>query len=508
MSLLIRRLIEHAHGRPNEVAVHEFGGARLRRTTTWRELHDSACQLRRYWANSGEGAIMVVSRNRTEVLVAFLGALWAGRRTFAVSPLSSGSELRQLVEAASVSTCIGDSPVLAELGDGVRDTLVIDSLLAGGEQVSPTAQADFGANGAVLFQSSGTTGTAKLVVRETDALDVVGRNVADALRLRCKDRLLVTIPLYHSYGIDTALLGFVIAGCGLELHEGFNPVAVREALSQREVSVWPAVPIMLDALSRGKEPASAPGALDRVVSAGSPLPPRIALRFEERWNVKVGQLYGSSEFGSITYHEPRESETRPGCVGMPMKDVRIRVLDMAEPRISSPLPTGKEGEIAVATPSMMSGYVGESPKFWTCEDGEFLRTGDTGFVDSAGQLFLTGRTKFFINVGAKKVNPIEVEAALSRFPGVREVIVVATPFSATADRVKAIILPEPETELNVVALRAYARRHLTPFKVPRSIEVRRELPRTPTGKILRSELQAVERGLGHRAAPPDEREIR
>ena len=134
---------------------------------------------------------------------------------------------------------------------------------------------------------------------------------------------------------------------------------------------------------------------------------------------------------------------------------------------------------------MLSEYLdGECP----IVDG-FLLTGDLGRLDAAGRLTLTGRLKLLIDVGGLKVNPLEVEAALMRYPAVREVVVLELPYSDTTSRLKAIIVPEDDCEVDGEELQRFAREQLIHYKVPRVFEIRRTVPRSPTGKILRQELQ-------------------
>ena len=120
--------------------------------------------------------------------------------------------------------------------------------------------------------------------------------------------------------------------------------------------------------------------------------------------------------------------------------------------------------------------------------GGFLLTGDLGCLDQRGTLTLTGRTKLMVDIGGMKVNPLEVEAVLTRHPAVREAVAVAVPYSETACRLKAIIVPEPGSEVSADELREFTRRHLIHYKVPRSFEIRTTVPRSPTGKILRQKL--------------------
>jgi long-chain acyl-CoA synthetase len=245
---------------------------------------------------------------------------------------------------------------------------------------------------------------------------------------------------------------------------------------------------MFDALGRGSGGPLAPRRLRRAISAGSPLPPSVAERFQRLYGVPLCQIYGATEFGSVAFNgpelwEPARGAYRPGCVGQPFPDVEIRVVEGDDP--TRPVSFGVEGQVAVASPSMLSEYLGVSDP--VTRDG-FLLTGDLGVIDDSGMLELTGRTKFMVDIGGQKVNPLEVEAVLVEHPGVRDAVVVPTAYSETASRLKAIIIPEPGAEPTRDEIRRFAQERLIHYKVPRSIEITSDVPRSPTGKILRQKL--------------------
>lgn len=425
-----------------------------------------------------------------EALGALLGVLGLGRHAVLASPHSAPSELAALVEAAAIAQVVGDREVCERVAAVVDARLPLDSP----SRADPTGAgrlADDSATAAILFQSSGTTGPAKIAIREMDALDAVGSQVREAVGMGAGTRLLVTIPLCHSYGIDLALLAGLLGGCEIHLQEGFNPTATKLALRSGRVDLWPAVPVMLDAVSRGTQPEGSASERLRVLSAGSPLPRSVAERFHDVFGAWPAQIYGSSEFGSVTFNDPAREDFDPCSVGRPMRGVTIGVVAMTDGD-PHPMPAGREGEIVVDAPSRMTGYLDGPGSTVQLDDLEALRTGDTGFLDEEGRLHLTGRTRLFIDVGGQKVNPIEVESVLMRYPGVELAVVIAAPYLSTADRVKAILVPEEGATLDVAEVRRFARLHLSPFKLPRRFEIRKELPRSPTGKVLRSEVQAQE----------------
>jgi len=486
---LLERLVGHARTRPDAVAIRAPaggapGGPRGPEQRSWRSLCDDAWafgeRLRR--DPPPTGTLAVIAANRIETEVALLGALWSGCQVLPLSPDSPPGEIGPLMARAGASALVasGDGEPAADGWDG--PTIPLEEISGASREAGEPAACAL--SGALLLHSSGTQGATKIVRRPAAALDALARNVSAGVGLSADDRMLITIPLCHSYGIDFGLLGFVWSGCCIELHERFVPGLAAASLGGG-VSVWPAVPLMLDAVSRSAPRVVGASAPRRVISAGSPLPARIAQQFEAAFGVPVGQLYGASEYGAVAYADPQAPGFHPASVGQPFGGVEIRIVDPGSADRGEALPVGVEGEVLVAAPSMMSGYL-DSP------DGPdargFFASGDLGRLDEHGALFVTGRRKLLIDVGGRNVNPLEVEAVLARHPDVAEAVVLGVAFSETAARLKAVVVPRPGRAPSAEALRQFARQHLAPYKVPRSFEVRSEVPRSAAGKILRHQL--------------------
>jgi long-chain acyl-CoA synthetase len=283
-----------------------------------------------------------------------------------------------------------------------------------------------------------------------------------------------------------ALAAANTAGCEIELHSQYSPALTRSALVERAITLWPAVPLMFDTVSQS-EKMLGPHRLRLAISAGSPLPQRVYQQFLKAFNIPIGQLYGASEFGSATYNSPSLTPFYPAAAGRPFSGVEVRVLEIGQPCSDTPLAAGCSGEIAIRTPSMLSEYLDSAE---VIDPSGFIRTGDIGTVDEGGVIHLTGRVKLLIDIGAQKANPLEIESIFIQHPSVAEAVVVAVPFSDTANRLKAVVLSREGYRADPDELRAYLREHLISYKIPRIIEVREELPRSPTGKILREVVQA------------------
>jgi acyl-CoA synthetase (AMP-forming)/AMP-acid ligase II len=320
--------------------------------------------------------------------------------------------------------------------------------------------------GDLLLPTSGSTGTPKIVRRAAASLDAVAANMVEAIGFREDDHVLAAIPLAHSYGIEHGLLAPLWAGATVHLFDGLDIEAI--AATRESFDIFPAVPSMLERLADAGASLEGLCTLRTVYSAGAPLPDSVRERFVARFGVPVGQLYGATEIGTVTY---RSGNARSGSdVGWPMRGVSIRVLEACE--------------IAIQSPSMFGGYIDEPAELL---EGHFL-TGDIGQLTADGALELSGRSKLLIDVGGLKVNPLEVEAAIETHAAVAECIVLPVTQSETVQRIRAIIVPR-NTALppTIESIRSHARALLAPYKVPRTFEIRAlPLPRSTTGKLLRS----------------------
>lgn len=322
--------------------------------------------------------------------------------------------------------------------------------------------------GSLLLATSGTTGTPKVVIRTAASLDAVARNCAEAIGFTPADHVLAAVPLTHSYGIEHGLLAPLWAGSTVILARGLDLLSLTAALS-RQITILPAVPTMIEAL------ADATGQLadlrqTKVYSAGAPLPDVVRQRFSARYRTHVGQLYGSTEIGSVTYR-PGDSTSPPNDVGRPMQGVRLHITDA--------------GELSVVSPSMFQGYAGDSHAGHRAH-GTGHPTGDLARLTSQGTLQLDGRSSLLIDIGGLKVNPLEVEAVLRDHPEIADCVVLPFAQTETVNRLRAIVVPrdasQPPSERS---LRSHVQLRLAPHKVPRLFEFAASLPRTAAGKVDR-----------------------
>lgn len=438
--------------------------------------------------------IILVTGNRAAFFTYALAAWHAGCTLFPMHPsvvekenASAAAKVREFTRLPVLTLTAGLSgdstlkPWVMSLPRG--EHLCADGLSAQARVHGPTSPRH-SLRAGLMLQSSGTTGQPKIVYRPASAIDAVARNVAESVGLRRDDRVFAAAPICHAYGIENGFLAPLWAGAAVHLCDGLDvPVALAQFAGP--ATIFPGVPFMFEVLAR-QQPGNGEQAacsLRLAYSAGGSLPPEAAQGFANRFGVGVGQLYGASELGSVTYRGPCEN---PRSVGQPMRGVQVRILDPdAEPPYASDRPPGDEGLVAVAAPSMMETYVGEQPSLI---DGCFV-TGDLGRVNDHGELEITGRLKHLIDVGGMKVNPAEVEAVLRQYPAIADCIVLPMPLTPTVSRLRAVVVAADGVTLHPEEVRRFARTLLPTHKVPRLVEVRASLPRSPSGKVMRSQLE-------------------
>jgi len=360
----------------------------------------------------------------------------------------------------------------------------------------PACEPVSGERAGLLLFSSGTTGRPRAILRSAAALDRVASTLHAEIDFGLRERVLSFLPMHHAYGLEHALLAPILGGATVE-QRTTSSADVASLIIDRAITILPATPILLDALAGA---SGASGAIDapdasggsrssrigghslrRVYSAGTTLPARIADRMRVRWGVRVDDLYGASELGTITISDANGPHA--------VRGVALRVVDPDVAHALIDRPTGEPGEFAVRSDAMFDGYVdarNAPPQREHTIDG-FFRTGDLGVMTPEGPR-VVGRLKLQYDVGGLKVNAEEVERVLQSAPGVAHAIVIPMAITETLQRLRAVIEPQPGAVVDGTALAEFAREHLAPHEVPRRFEIVDELPRTASGKLLRGVL--------------------
>jgi long-chain acyl-CoA synthetase len=454
--------------------------------------------------------IALILPNCLEFVVGFYATVRVGAISLPLNPLLKNDEITYYLKDSNVGLIITNRAcakkyqhVIATLEGSIK-VIALDSVL---DQYAPLQHANSDAAAgtsdvqhrpdqpALLQYSSGSTGRPKQVARTHHNLYAEADNFTATASVTNQDVILCMVPLFHAHGLGNCLLAATRTGATLVILEqpvqGDNlldvPFIARcsrvFALIERErVTVIPGVPYIFSALAAAqveKEPS-----LDTVrlcFSAGNFLPQDVFDQFFQRFGVQVKQLYGCTEAGSVTINLEDGPELA-ASVGKPIRNVIIHVLDERNNQLSAE----QTGEIALRSPMLTSGYTGlEELNREVFRDGFYL-TGDLGRLDAAGRLYITGRKKIFIDVGGRKVDPLEIEDVLLRHPKVREVVVVGVKPAHGGEIIKAVVVPEGTCTPGELLI--LCKEKLADFKVPRIVEFRAEIPKSPLGKILRKNL--------------------
>ncbi len=345
-------------------------------------------------------------------------------------------------------------------------------------------------NIAVIKLTSGSTGAARGIATPSEALLADDAALTASMGIRPGDRLLTIIPMAHSYGLSSLVVPALVRGTPLVLPAAnslFDPFVAAE---RTEATVFPTVPAYLDAVLRISEAPPCPPSLRLVITAGAPLSPATAHRFRETFGLPVHVFYGASECGGICYDRAGDAGER-GTVGTPVEGVEI-ILEPIDPQSCC-----STGRVTVRSPAVASGYLPEAgepdPRLAA---GRYV-TGDVAAWQD-GELVLRGRLDGLVNIKGKKINPREVEEVLGGLAGVDEVVVLGVPVPGRAEERLRAVIACGAGRITVEDVLSWCRGHLAPHKVPRSVILVPEMPRTERGKLDRAALLALGAGRGAR----------
>jgi acyl-CoA synthetase (AMP-forming)/AMP-acid ligase II/acyl carrier protein len=349
-------------------------------------------------------------------------------------------------------------------------------------------QARSGNDHAFILFTSGTTAHPKFVPLSHASVCLSAYNAAAVLRLESRDRLLNVLPFFHAHGLISGLLTALAAGSSVVCTSGFDPVAFFRWLTEFRPTWYTAVPAIHQALLSVADRYTnnlRRCSLRVIRSASATLPNDVLHELESLFGVPVIETYGMTEAASQIAANSL-GRRKPGSVGQPA-GAEIAIMDR-EGRLMA---ADERGEIALRGPTITTGYDNDIAATRSAfRDGWFL-TGDLGYLDQDGYLFIVGRVKDVIKRGGQQVAPAEVEQVLLKHPDVIEAAAFSIPHERLGEDVAAAVVLRPDAKLSVRKLRAFAREHLARFKVPGPIHIVPEIPKTAGGKIKRGELSSA-----------------
>ncbi|MFD6433670.1 class I adenylate-forming enzyme family protein [Streptomyces venezuelae] len=480
-----------ARVRPRAVAVRGEDAV-----LTYAELHEkvrTAARRFRALGVTGHGTAGLLLENTPHCVVALLAAARLGVRLVPLEPGAPRSQLMSVRTTLGPLAVVGHAARLAAL-DGPKDADPLDCALVPVEDPASDApsQAPEEGDGAAapdapfLHQyTSGSTGEPKVAVHTQRNL-VNGADIyARSYEITEDDRILAAVPLLHSFGLVAGLVTALRAGAELVLLGRFTPARLLRALDEHACTVLVAAPMAYDLATRAAGTgASVPRALRLCLSSGAALPSAVARRAKDRLGLDIQQVYGCTEAGVIAARRPEDGAADLG-VGRPMPGVRVRVVDERGDEV----PRGEEGALLVRTPAMFTHYLGDADATRRAFADGWYRTGDVVRVGPEGHLHLVGRKDSFINVGGKKVNPLEVEQVLLAHPSVVEAVVWGETTDDGGERVRASVVARPP--LPATELTSHCRARLLPHQVPAEVDFVASLPKSSMGKVRRAAVRTA-----------------
>ena len=337
---------------------------------------------------------------------------------------------------------------------------------------------------ALVLHTSGTTSRPKLVPLRQDHLVHSATNIARSLELGPSDKSMNVMPLFHIHGLLAGLLAPLSVGGSVIATNGFDAFSFFSQLEKFRPSYYSAVPTMHQMVLARSKPnqTNAPECSLRFIrSSSASLPTPVLSALTELFQVPVIEAYGMTEATHQMCSNPLPpAVTKPGSVGLPT-GIDLCVLDPD----AAALEPYKRGEIAIRGPNVMVGYEHNEDANREAFSSGWFRTGDEGYVDSDGYVFLTGRLKEQINRGGEKVSPLEIDSALLTHPEVQQAVTFGIPHEKLGEEVGAAVVLSSGSSVSATELRSFLSERLATFKVPRKILFLEELPKGPTGKLQR-----------------------
>jgi fatty-acyl-CoA synthase len=492
----------NARRTPHRAAIIDDEGS-----MTFRELDDSVnavanCVVE-MGIRGGDG-VAILARNSRWFCIANYACARAGARTILLNNEFSGPQIAEVAEREGARLLIYDDEysdavkqATFELGrlrglghnpDTNKDSGSTDETLAEvikrcSKEPAPKASR----HSSIVILTSGTTGTPKGATRSTPpSLQPVG-GILSAVPFRSGEVTSLPAPMFHALGFLHGTLAMVL-GSTLVLRRKFRPATVLEDIEKHRVTAMVVVPVMLsrilDALDK-VDRAPDLSSLRIIFVSGSQLGAELATRAMKAIGPVIYNLYGSTEVALATIARPQDLAVNPATVGPVVKGVKVRILD----EHGKDLPQGEVGRIFVGNMFPFSGYTGGGGK--QIIDG-LLSSGDLGYFDESGLLFVSGRDDEMIVSGGENVFPAEVEDLLSGHPDVIEATALGVDDEEFGARLRAFVVKQKESDLDEDTVKQYVREHLARYKVPREVVFLDELPRNPTGKILKRELREMD----------------
>lgn len=468
-------------------------GARLTYAETWSRCRRLAGALTRLGVQPGD-RVAVLALNSHRYVEIYMGVPASGRVVVPLNTRHAEPELRYALEDAGARLLITDR----DPGGLVKAVEQVISLPDGYERLlaaAPEAELGVGVTPdtlAGLFYTGGTTGASKGVMLTHRNLMANTVHWVVATEQSPEDVFLVVAPLFHAAG-SVAVLATVWLGGRQVILPAFDPSGALDQIAAEQITITVGVPTMIAALAEEQLARPRPvGTLRSILHGGSPIATEVVRRAHAAFpRAELVHLYGATEMAptatALRHEETLVDSALARACGRAVAGVDVRIFDAHDHE----LPPGETGEVVVRGPNIMPGYWNKPAETAAALRDGWYHSGDLGFMNAEGYLFLVDRAKDMIISGGENVYSTEVEEILYQHPAVLEAAVFGVPDEKWGEAVHAVVVPRPGHELEPLALITFCRKHIAGYKVPKRIDLRTDpLPKSGPGKILKRELRA------------------
>ena len=460
---------------PDRIAIHDDDG-----TITYAELWARSQSIAQALAADGVGpgtGVGLLARDHRGFVATLTAVAATGADLVLLNTGFAGPQLTDVVEAENITLVVHDdefTDVVAASGVRNIDEAELEAMASTPDATVATRKEQ----GRVVILTSGTTGRPKGAARSSDPSAVVGiAALLDRIPLRLGDTQIIAAPMFHSWGLSHLLLG--LSRCSVNIvSRRFDPASTLEQLQTHRPQVLVVVPVMLARmLAADDSPSLANPELRVIASSGSAIGSRLTTEVLDRFGPVLYNLYGSTEVAAATIATPADLQQAPNTAGRVPFGVKVEILDDD----GNPLPEGDIGRIFVGGAMRFDGYTDGNNKE---QQRGLLSSGDVGYFRD-GLLFVEGRDDDMIVSGGENVFPNEVEELLQHHDDIADVAVVGVPDDEFGQALAAFVVLADGADLDEAAVRDHVRSNLARHKIPRQVHFLDELPRNPTGKVLR-----------------------
>ena len=443
----------------------------------------------------------VLFPNSIDTVLCYFSIIKAGGTAIPINPLYTpreitfilnDSEARFLLAAGHFQKVIegiqSQVPSLTlAIFRGEEDTSILKAVerqAPSGHSVRPTDLSS--KDNAIIFYTSGTQGQPKGVMLTHGNFTFSGPNIARAYGLQEDDITMAVLPLVHVFAVASPVFGSLSSGGTVVILERFQAEAVLQAFENYRITWFPGVPTMFNYLYQAYERgASNISSIRMGLSGGASLSVELLKNWERQFNAQILEVYGLTESTGLVTANPVQGIRKVGSIGLPVFGVQTRLIDQEGMDVAR----GEVGELIFKGPNATQGYWKLPEQTAESIRDGWVYTGDLARQDEQGYFYIVGRRKDLIITGGYNVYPREIEEVLYTHPAVYEVAVIGVPDEVKGEIPKAFITLKPGQQTSEGEIIEFCKANLAPYKIPRRVEIRSELPKSSTGKILNRELR-------------------